>query len=283
MFIGLPQGDVAMPKIKVNGVELYYEDTGGSHKETIVFSHELLLNSRMFDAQVAALSKNFRCIVYDHRGQGNSEITTSGYDMETIYEDAAQLIRNLNAAPCHFVGVSMGGYIGIRLAARQPKLLKSLTLIETSADREPEHNTTRYRLFNQGFRWFGPRWITNPMMDTLFGRKFLSEPSRDIQRDELKRQLTSLDRTGTPRAISGVINRHSVYEELANIKLPTLILVGDQDIASMPDKSNRIAAKIVNSKTAVIHNAGHSPTIEEPAMVNNLLELFLNNLNNPKN
>ncbi len=272
-----------MPKIKVNGVELYYEDTGGSHKETIVFSHELLLNSRMFDAQVAALSKNFRCIVYDHRGQGNSEVTTSGYDMETVYEDAAQLIRNLNAAPCHFVGVSMGGFIGIRLAARQPKLLKSLTLIETSADREAEHNVNRYRLLNQAFRWLGTRWVTNPMMDTLFGQKFLNDPSRSVQRDELKRQLTSLNRTSTPRAVSGVVNRHSVYEELANIKVPTLILVGDQDIAGMPEKSNRLAAKIANSKMAVIHGAGHSSTIEEPAMVNNLLELFLKNLNNPKN
>ena len=120
-----------MPKIKVNGVELYYEDTGGIGKEVIVFSHGLLLNCRMFDAQVAALSGRFRCITYDHRGQGQSEATTSGYDMETVYEDAAQLLRALDAVPCHFVGVSMGGFVGIRIAARQPKLLQSLTLIET--------------------------------------------------------------------------------------------------------------------------------------------------------
>jgi pimeloyl-ACP methyl ester carboxylesterase len=271
-----------MPKIKVNGVELYYEDSGGNGKESVVFSHELLLNSRMFDAQVAALSKSFRCITYDHRGQGNSEITSSGYDMETLYEDAAQLIQHLNAAPCHFVGVSMGGFVGMRLAARQPKLLKSLVLIETTADREPEQNVARYRLFNQAFRWFGPRWVTKPAMDMLFGRKFLSDPSHALQRDELNRQLASLSRSGIPRAVSGVINRHSVYEELSNIKVPTLILVGDQEIATMPEKSNRIAARIPNSRTVVIHGAGHSSTIEEPAMVNNILELFLKNLNNPK-
>ena len=60
-----------MPKIQVNGVELYYEDTGGIGKEVIVFSHGLLLNCRMFDSQVAAFSNRFRCISYDHRGQGD--------------------------------------------------------------------------------------------------------------------------------------------------------------------------------------------------------------------
>lgn len=267
-----------MPKIKVNGVELYYEDTGGIGKEVIVFSHGLLLNCRMFDAQVAALSARFRCITFDHRGQGQSEITASGYDMETIYEDAAQLIRALDAVPCHFVGVSMGGFVGIRLAARQPKLLKSLTLIETSADREPDRNLPRYRLMNQFFRWVGPIWIANPTMNILFGQKFMQDPARTTQREELKRQLSSLNRVGIPRAVSGVINRSGVYEELSNIQVPTLIMVGDDDIASMPDKSKRIASQIPHSQMAVIPGAGHSSTIEEPQMINKMLELFLNNL-----
>jgi 3-oxoadipate enol-lactonase len=268
-----------MPKINVNGVELYYEDTGGIGKEVIVFSHGLLLNCRMFDAQVAALSSRFRCITYDHRGQGQSEITASGYDMETVYEDAAQLIRALDAAPCHFVGVSMGGFVGIRLAARQPKLLQSLTLIETSADREPEYNVPRYKLLNQAFRWVGPRWVTQPTLNILFGEKFLKDSSRAAQREELKRQLAALNRVSTPKAVLGVINRHGVYEELGNIHLPTLIMVGDQDIATMPEKAKRIASKIPNAKFSLIPGAGHSSTIEEPEMVNKLLELFLNNLN----
>ncbi len=269
-----------MPKIKVNGVELYYEDTGGIGKEVIVFSHSLLLNCRMFDAQVAALSSRFRCITYDHRGQGQSEVTTSGYDMETVYEDAAQLLRALDAVPCHFVGVAMGGFIGLRLAARQSGLLQSLILIETSADREPEQNLSRYKLLNQAYRWLGPRSVTQPTLNFLFGHKFLNDSTRTEQREEIKRQLASLNRISTTRAISGAINRHGVYEELGNIHLPTLILVGDEDITITREKSKRIAAKIPNSKLAVIPGAGQSSTIEEPEIVNKLLELFLNNLRN---
>jgi 3-oxoadipate enol-lactonase len=269
-----------MPKIKVNGVELYYEDTGGIGKEVIVFSHGLLLNCRMFDAQIAAFSGKYRCITYDHRGQGQSEVTESGYDMETVYEDAAQLLRALDAVPCHFVGVSMGGFVGMRIAARQPKLLKSLTLIETSADREPEYNIPRYKLLNQMFRWFGPRWVIQPTLNILFGQKFLKDSNRSAQHEDMKRQLAALNRVGTPRAVLGVINRNSVYDELGNIHIPTLVMVGDEDIATMPEKSKRIAAKIPNSKLAVIPGGGHSSTIEEPEMVNKLLELFLNNQKN---
>jgi pimeloyl-ACP methyl ester carboxylesterase len=93
-----------MPKIKVNGAEIYYEERG-SGEETVVFSHGFLFNGRMFDAQVAALEDRFRCITFDHRGQGQSEVTKDGYDIDSITEDAKGLIETLDLAPCHFVGL----------------------------------------------------------------------------------------------------------------------------------------------------------------------------------
>lgn len=86
----------------------------------LFFSHGLLMSCRMFDDQVAHFQDRYRCIVYDHRGQGQSEVTANGYDMETVYADAAALITALDAAPCHFVGLSMGGFVGMRLAAAAP-------------------------------------------------------------------------------------------------------------------------------------------------------------------
>lgn len=267
-----------MPKLRVNGVELYYEDTGGKDKETIVFSHSLWLNSHMFDAQIAALSGRYRCIAYDHRGQGQSEVTNAGYDMETVYEDAAHLIQSLNAAPCHFVGIGQGGFVGMRLAARRPQLLRSLTLIETSADREPDYSVRQLMFTNQLLRWLGPRWIVEPTINHLFGQQFLSDRSRKPQVDDYKRQLAKINRTGMSNALKGVITRRGIYEELGNIQMPTLILVGDEDIAAMSEKSSRLTSKIVGAKSAVVAGAGRSPTIEQPEMVNNLLSVFLNNM-----
>jgi pimeloyl-ACP methyl ester carboxylesterase len=175
----------------------------------------------------------------------------------------------------------MGGYIGMRLASRQPNLLQSLTLIETSADRdseqEPSRGTTK---LTQALSWIGsrPGPALLPSMEGLFGQKFLTDPSRAIQREEIKRQLGAINRATIVRAAAGVMSRHSVYDELVNIHVPTLILVGDQNVATIAEKSKRMAAKIANAKMAMIPGAGSSSTIEEPEMVNKLLELFLNNL-----
>jgi len=68
-----------MPLIRVNGAALYYEEHG-TGPETIVFAHGLLWSCRMFDAQVALLKEHYRCVAFDFRGQGQSEVTRSGYD-----------------------------------------------------------------------------------------------------------------------------------------------------------------------------------------------------------
>jgi 3-oxoadipate enol-lactonase len=130
--------------IRVNGAALYYEEHG-TGPETIVFAHGLLWSCRMFDAQVALLKERSRCVSFDFRGQCHSEVTRSGYGMETLYEDAVALIGQLGCALCHFLGLSMGGFIGLRLAARGLDLLRSLILLETSADPEPSEHVAKYR------------------------------------------------------------------------------------------------------------------------------------------
>src|SRR5688572_30136086 len=98
-----------MPMLTVNGTQLYYEDSGGSG-EPVVFSHGLLWDTRLFDKQVGALRNRYRCVSYDHRGQGRSAVPPGPVvEMETCYEDAVQLIQRLGLVPCHFVGLSMGG------------------------------------------------------------------------------------------------------------------------------------------------------------------------------
>ena len=104
-----------MPRMQVDGAELHYEDTGGGGPP-VVFSHGLLWSGKMFRFQIEALRRAHRCVSFDFRGQGRSPIADSGYDMDTLAHDAATLIEKLGAAPCHFVGLSMGGFVGIRLA-----------------------------------------------------------------------------------------------------------------------------------------------------------------------
>ncbi len=263
-----------MAKITVNGATLHYEDTG-TGPETIIFSHGLLFSGKMFEAQVAALKARYRCITFDFRGQGQSEVTATGYDMETLYQDTVALIENLKVGPCHFVGLSMGGFMGMRLAARRPDLLKSLILLDTSADPEPPENIGKYRTLNLVARWLSMKLVINKVAPIMFGTKFRQDPARAAELEKWKKIIVDNHKVGITRAVSGVIDRQGVYDEIGKISLPTLIMVGDQDVATIPAKSARIQELIAGSKLEIIPGAGHSSSIEEAAFVTTHIDQFL--------
>jgi pimeloyl-ACP methyl ester carboxylesterase len=263
-----------MPHITINGARIYYEESGAG-AETLVFSHGLLMSGEMFSEQVAAFSDRYRCICFDHRGQARSEVTPAGYDMDSLTEDAAALIEALDAAPCHFAGLSMGGFVGMRLAIRRPELLKSLILMETTADPEPEENRGPYRKLAFIGRWLGFRLVEDKLMNIMFSQTFLNEPAKTEARNKWRRHLLGLGRKGTNRAARAVIDREGVYGDLNKIITPTLIIVGDEDVATVPAKSERMHEAIPGSKLVVIPRAGHSASIEEPTAVNQAIEEFL--------
>lgn len=263
-----------MPGIRVNGVSLHYEEQGSSG-ETIIFVHGLLMNHHMFDAQIDALKATYRCVAFDLRGQGASEVTRSGYDMDNLTKDTAELIETLDCGPCHFVGLSMGGFIGMRLAIHYPQLLRSLSLLETSADPEPEENVNGYRLMAYVGRVFGFRPLTQRLSRILFGRDFLTDAAKKETLNHWQQQLSNNHRAGSSRAAMGVISREGVYQDLGEIKTPTLVVVGDQDVATTTEKARRIHEAIEHSKLEIIAGAGHSSSIEKPDQVTQVLKKFI--------
>jgi pimeloyl-ACP methyl ester carboxylesterase len=263
-----------MPHLQINGANLYYEEQGAG-KETIVFSHGLLWSGRMFYDQIAVLKDQYRCITFDFRGQGQSQVTQSGYDIESLYADAVKLIEVLGCSPCHFAGLSMGGFVGLRVAIRRPDLLKSLILIETSSDPEPKENISRYRMLNVVARWIGLSVVADRVMKIMFGQKFLNDPERATVKHEWQERMVANNRIGITRAVTGVITRDGVTDQLGQIETPTLIIVGDQDVATVPAKAERMHTGIPNSKLVVIPGAGHTSTVEEPVAVTAAMEEFL--------
>ena len=206
-----------MPFVTANGAQLHYTEAG-SGPECVVFSHGLLWSGEMFAAQVEALSGQYRCIAYDHRGQGQSEITAGGYDMDNLARDAAALLEALSASPCHWVGLSMGGFVGMRLAARQPWLIRSLTLLDTAADPEPGHRKELRRAMGYLSRVVGFRPFLGEAMRAMFGAPFLADPARAAQREELRERLAKVRAAGGSRALFAVIDRKGVEDELGKIR-----------------------------------------------------------------
>jgi pimeloyl-ACP methyl ester carboxylesterase len=263
-----------MPYVRVNGARLWYEDSG-SGKESLVFSHGFLMDHAMFDDQVRCLADSYRCVRFDHRGQGRSEVTDSGYAIDELTEDAAALITALDCAPCHFAGLSMGGFVGLRLALRHPGLLKSLILMDTSADPEPTAARLQYTLMARFARWFGFRLLVRRISKVMFGRTFLGDPASGPQLEQWRAKVLSANRTGILRAVDGVLGRPGVYPLLPDIRLPVLLIVGDEDLATPPFRTRRMHASLAQSKLVTIAGAGHSPPIERPDQVTAAMLDFL--------
>lgn len=260
-----------MPHLLCNQVRLFYQETGVGN-ETIVFSHGLLFDHRMWDAQVDYFKDNYRCIAYDHRGQGQS-LATGNMDMDTLYEDAVSLLEQLTGnSPVHFVGLSMGGFVGMRLAARKPHLLKTLSLLDTSAEPEPNH--LKYQLLNTIFKLGGASLVINKIMSILFGKSSLHDASKKVILDFWKSTIKNYPSSIT-KAVEGVIQRAAVTHELERIKTPTLVAVGEEDVATIPAKSEQIHRTINGARLNIIPKAGHSSCIEQSTIVNQIIGNFI--------
>ncbi len=268
-----------MPTFTRDDATLHYTDThapdGRPEAPTVFFGHGLLFSGWMFHPQIAALRNEFRCVAIDWRGQGESSATKGGYDMDTLADDAVALIETLGVAPVHYVGLSMGGFIGQRIAARRPELVRTLTLIDTSAGPEDPEKVKRYRLLARIYRITGIAAVRKAVLPIMFGPAFLADTSRKQIINEWQLRLSRSRRAGVSKAVLGVADRLPVENEISRIGAPTLVIVGADDAATPPHKSERIAERIPGARLEQIENCGHSGSLEQPEAVTALLRSFL--------
>lgn len=263
-----------MPMLDVGGAQVWVEESG-TGAETIVFAHGLLWSGEMYAPQIARLKERYRCVAFDFRGQGKSPVVDTGYDMDTLTGDAIAIIERLGCAPCHFVGLSMGGFVGLRIAIRRPELLRSLTLIDTAADPEPRLNVVKYSAMLALSRVVGLKPFAGIVMRTMFGRAFLGDATRRPERDRLRARLLENDILGVRRATQGVIDRAAVTDQLGRITTRTQILHGAGDAAIVEGRARRMASAIPHAVFHLIPRAGHTSTLEEPAAITDAIERFV--------
>ncbi len=268
-----------MTLIEANGVRINVRDTGtpdgNPTAPTVVFGHGLLFSGHMFAPQIERLKSSFRCVTIDWRGQGKTPATPAGYDMDTLSDDAAAVIEGLGVGSVHYVGLSMGGFVGMRLAARRPDLIRSLALLDTSAGPEDADKVKQYRLLASIYRWVGMKPLEGKVKPLMFGPAFLASPDSRPAVTEWKAVLSEVDRVGMKKAIQGVTDRLPIAGELGAITAPTLIVVGEDDVATPVAKAEMIAAGINRSVLKRVPDCGHSSTLEQPEVLADLLEEFL--------
>lgn len=262
-----------MTHLHINGAKLFVQDSGGTG-EPILFIHGLMLPSTSWHAQTDRFQMTHRVITYDLRGQGRSEMTPHGLDLDNLAEDAAALIKELGLGRVHVVAFSMGTFIAMRLAARHPALVRSLTLIGPSADAEEKSKLPRYKALIAFVRLFGPRPAASALMKILFGKTFLADPEARTTREHWRSILRGLPRT-LSRAAAASAGRQAIGDLLPAITAPTLIVSGSEDRPISPERATGVHRRIAGSRFVAVPATGHAVMIERPSTFNDLLEGFL--------
>jgi pimeloyl-ACP methyl ester carboxylesterase len=265
--------------LDVNGIRLNVVDTGPPagrpDAPVVVLGHGLLFSTTMWRHQVEALRPTYRCVALDWRGQGGTPATADGYDMDTLYADAVALIEHLDVGPVHYAGLSMGGFVGLRLAARRPDLVRSLTLIDTSAGPEDPANVGRYKLLASLYRLLGWRPLRSRVAPIMFSAEFLATSQGREVVETWSAELGQQGRRGTQQAILGVVNRLAVDDEVPAIKVPTMLISGSEDVATPTDRADAIADVLPDVESVTLAGVGHVSALEAPDAVTEALLPFL--------
>lgn len=263
-----------MPKHRINGVDLEVLDEGTG--QALCFSHGLLWDHHMFGPQIAAFRDKYRVIAWDHRGQGRSEVPPDrSIPIEQVTADAISLIEALGVAPVHFVGLSMGGFVGMRIAARRPELVRSLSLLETAPDAEPRAHLPRYQMLAIAARLFGLNsLLVSRVLKIMCAPSFLVDPANSSRKAELH-AILSRNQRSIVKAVYGVLEREPVLNELSKIKCPVLVLRGTEDMAISRERARLSVDAIPAARWVEIEGAGHTSSLERPEAVTRALREFL--------
>lgn len=236
----------------------------------VVLSHALGCDLHMWDGLAPLLARDFTVLRYDHRNHGRSDVVAGALTMQTLAQDAADLIaREAGGAPVHFVGLSMGGMTAQALALSHPQLLRSV-VIANSASYYPDRAPWQARVETvqaQGIAAIAPgavaRWLTPEFAASADGAALARQ---------LHDTLVATDPQGYIAACQGVA-AIDFRESNRKIALPTLVIAGARDEATPPAMSQEMVTAIPGAKLAAVE-AAHLSAVERPAEFAQVLKDF---------
>jgi pimeloyl-ACP methyl ester carboxylesterase len=259
-------------RVIVNGVKLYCVDVGPKSGPSIVLIHGFPLNSDVWSAQIQALKKRYRVIAFDLRGQGRSGVADGQFTIECLVDDLIGLLDKLRIERTVLCGLSMGGYVALRAVERNADRVRGLVLADTRSEADTNEGKIARSSAMKAIQKDGVKAFAGKFLTDAFSPRSLSDAKLANAARKIMSTNTSLGLRGTLLALA---SRTDTTPSLPNIKVPTLILVGEADKITPPDCSRRIHASVQNSELCVISNAGHLSNMENPEEFNSLVLNFL--------
>jgi 3-oxoadipate enol-lactonase len=257
-----------MPKVKVNDIEMYYEQNGSG--PDLVLISGLSVDHSIWN--VEAFSDRFRVLTFDNRGVGESDAPEIPCTMETFAADTVGLCRALGIQKAHFVGHSMGGHIAQWIGINYPHMAEKLVI----ACSEPELSIVAYLAtcsFLKLAHYGVPREvIRETLLPLLLTRAFLED------RERLEAYRSAQPARQTPKGYAlqvEALRTHNTQAHLSKIKTPTLIIGCEEDQLTPLKASVYLKEQITGAELKVIQQCGHLPFVEKPAELVKLIREFL--------
>jgi len=259
-----------MPYRTINNTLIAWHEQGAG--KPLVLIHGFPLDSRIYEQQVAALSKKCRVIAPDLRGFGQSK-SEQPFTIESLADDVHELLKTLGLLPCALGGLSMGGYIALAFAKKYPKDLTQLILMDTRAEGDtPEGKAGRDKMIELA-RTSGAKAVADQMLPKMLTESTIKENGEPV------RKIRQIMESQSPRTIENALvalrDREDYSTSLESISAPTLIIVGSQDTLTPPKMSQTLNEKIPKSALIQIPGAGHVSTMEKPNEVTAAIDGFL--------
>jgi 3-oxoadipate enol-lactonase len=251
---------------------------GDGHLRTLVLLHAFPIGANLWEPQMRSIPDGWRLITPDLRGFGGStELDSVGaVSMSDYAQDVIDLLDELGVERATLGGASMGGYAALALLQAAPERIDGLVLANTRAGADsPEARANRRNMLALVDRE-GPSGVAREMMPRLLG-KTTQETNPELEafvRRLIKQQAPVAIRT----AIHRMMHRPDSTALLPLVKVPTLVITGEEDALIPVDESRAMAAAIPGATLVIIPRAGHLASLEQPDAFNHALHEFLTKL-----
>lgn len=260
--------------MSVNGVRLHYVDLGNTTAAPVILIHGFPMNHEMWNSQLEVLKEEgFRVIAYDLRGHGGSDVGDGQYFLEFFVDDLIRLLDHLKIKQAIVCGLSIGGYIALRAIERNPEHFRALVLCDT----QPRADTNEAKLKRAANIKLVKKEGVEPFAENFV--KSLFAPQAFLTNMVAVEAVRNMIQSNSPLGICGTLlalaTRTDTTSALRHIRVPTLILVGEQDALTPPSLSQEMHSEIPNSELHVISNAAHLSPIENSEEFNKHLISFL--------
>ena len=254
-----------MPAIELrDGVRLHYLEAGSG--EPLVLLHGVGSTARTWEPQLAGLAGRWHCLAVDLRGSGRTAAPPQSISIEAFAADVGELIEAVGA-PAHVCGLSMGGIVALRLAADSPGSVRSLVLADTWAFHPAAAASLAQRL--AAIDASSMEEMASQRMPAVYGPR---APRALVERGIA--EMAAKDKACYRRS-SEVLWAADLRAEARQVRVPTLVLVGEDDTITPPPLSEELAALVPGATLTVIPGAGHLSNEENPAAFNAAVDAFL--------